>query len=389
MISVLDKTFITDRINETIKVNSNLNYDEFTSQFALENSNIGVWDFQLDTNVVHYSKEAKKILGLDENSFGEFDWKKIIHPDDFDNLMFALNKHYSGETSYYKSEHRILCELGNYIWVKDIGRVVKRDKLGKPIRIIGTVSDITKRKEREAVLSQNLGVITNQNKRLTNFAHIATHNLKEYAGNFENLLSFYDEAETETEKNELINHLKTVSQSLTKTISSLNEIVSKQSTKKLGRENLNIHSYIENTLKILEPNVLEKKAVINNNVNKDIYLYSNGAYLESIIQNLASNALKYSHPDRIPTLDINSYMDVDEVLTITVADNGIGIDLEKYGNDIFGLYRTFHGNENAEGVGLYLTKSQVETLGGKIEISSEVNKGTTFTITMNTKKNPA
>ncbi|MEN3325139.1 PAS domain-containing sensor histidine kinase [Mariniflexile soesokkakense] len=386
MTDILDRTFT---INEIVDVHSNLNYDEFTSQFALENSNIGVWDFHMKTNFVHYSKEAKTILNLDDDCSTQFDWKKIIHPKDVENLLVSINKHYSGETAYYKSEHRILSKNGSYKWVKDVGRVVKRDGNGYPLRIIGTVCDITERKEKEAKISQNLDIITNQNNRLQNFAHIVTHNLKEYAGNFESLLEFYDTADSDEEKNELICHLKTVSNSLKNTITNLNEIVSKSFNKKIERENLSIHHYIENTIKLLDLEITNKKAIINNNVNSNIYIYANRSYLESIIQNLASNSLKYSHPDRTAVINIDSHLSEDHILTITVADNGIGIDLEKHGNDIFGLYRTFHGNSNAEGVGLYLTKSQVETLGGKIKVDSKVNVGTTFTITMNIKKNPA
>ncbi|WP_083692335.1 PAS domain-containing sensor histidine kinase [Seonamhaeicola sp. S2-3] len=375
-------------IRNIVDVNINLNYDKLTSKFALENSNIGVWDFHLTTNTVHYSKEAKRILCLDEKHETTFDWKKIIHPEDLDKLISTLKKHYDGEIPNYISEHRVLCSKGKYKWVKDSGRVVERDKLGTPLRIIGTVCDISERKEKEVETVQNLNIITNQNKRLQNFAHIVTHNLKEYTGNFESLLEFYDAADTDEEKEELIKHLKTVSNSLSKTIVNLNEIVSKQSTKKIEREKLNIYQCMEDTFKIMDIEIANKKALIINNVNPEIYIYANRSYMESIIQNLTSNALKYSHPDRKPIINIDSELSEDGILTITVTDNGIGIDLDKYGNDIFGLYRTFHGNKNAEGVGLYLTKSQVETLGGTIEISSQVNVGTTFTITMNIKKNP-
>lgn len=386
MTNILENTFIA---NDIIDVNENLNYDKLISQFALENSNIGVWDFHINTNIVKYSKEAKAILCIKDCRSHQYNWKKTIHPNDLDTLIKTLNKHYNNETPYYTSEHRILCGEGKYKWVKDIGRVVKRDKFNNPIRIIGTISDITSRKEKEDSIARNLNIITNQNNRLQNFAHIVTHNLKEYAGNFESLLGFYNDAKTNEEKTELITHLKTVSDSLSKTIGNLNEIVSKQFVKKIERENLNIYNCIEDTFKILELEIVSKKAIINNNIDPNISIYANRTYLESIIQNLASNALKYAHPNRIPTLNINSHLSDEDVLTITVADNGIGIDLNKYGDDVFGLYRTFHGNENAEGVGLYLTKSQVETLGGKIEISSKVDVGTTFTITMNTKKNPA
>lgn len=359
--------------------------------FALKNSNIGVWDYHAKTNMVYYSIQAIKILGFDHLKYDtrDFDWQQKIHPDDLEGLLSNLTAHYENKTEKYTSEHRVIGKDGTYKWVKDSGKIVERDSNGIHTRMIGTISDITDRMEREKSIENNLDIITNQNQKLTNFAHIVTHNLKEYAGNFESLLTFYEEAKDEEEKASLIEYLKTVSKSLTNTITSLKDIVTTQSIKKIERENLNVYNYIENTIKLLDIEIASKQAVFNNNVNKSIYLYCNAAYLESIVQNLASNALKYSHPDRQPIIDINSELSSDNQLTITVADNGIGIDLDKFGDKIFGLYKTFHGNENAQGVGLYLTKNQIEALGGKISVSSQVNMGTTFTITMTLTKNPA
>ena len=92
-----------------------------------------------------------------------------------------------------------------------------------------------------------------------------------------------------------------------------------------------------------------------------------------------SNAIKYKHPDRDPVISIDCKYDKQEFKLI-ISDNGIGIDLEKFGNEIFGLYKTFHLNDDAEGVGLYLIKNQIESFGGKILVESEIGIGTTFTI---------
>ena len=367
---------------------SDLLHNKLIYKYALENSNIGVWDWDIINNRVYHSKESKLIYGYEESEIdlSEVDWRDRIHPDDLKKLQKLIDKNINGKTKEYRSEHRVLCKDGSYKWVLDCGKIIAYDALGNPSRFIGTTTDITNQKEDKESITQSLNIISNQNKKLTNFAHIVTHNLKEYAGNFESLLHFYDEADTNREKLELIDHLKTVSTSLANTIKNLNEIVSKQHIKKIEREHLNIHQYIENTIKILDLDIVKKQAIIKNNVDRNLFIYANSSYLESIIQNLASNALKYSHPERQPIIIINSQINEEGVLTIKVADNGIGINLNEFGNDVFGLYRTFHGNENAEGVGLYLVKSQVETLGGTIDIESEVDKGTVFTISMNTKK---
>src|SRR5690606_22236372 len=106
---------------------------------------------------------------------------------------------------------------------------------------------------------------------------------------------------------------------------------------------------------------------------------------ESIIQNLLSNAIKYKHPDRDPVITIDCIYDKQDFKLI-ISDNGSGIDLDKYGKDIFGLYKTFHHNSDAEGIGLYLIKNQIENFGGQITVESTVNEGTTFTILAKNKK---
>ncbi|WP_333878800.1 ATP-binding protein, partial [Flavobacterium sp.] len=90
-----------------------------------------------------------------------------------------------------------------------------------------------------------------------------------------------------------------------------------------------------------------------------------------------SNAVRYSHPDRKPMISI-TYNEKNKALTI--ADNGIGIDLKKNGDNLFGMYKTFNSNPDAKGIGLFISKNQIDAMGGRIETQSEVNKGTTFTI---------
>ncbi len=104
------------------------------------------------------------------------------------------------------------------------------------------------------------------------------------------------------------------------------------------------------------------------------------SYLYSIFYNLITNSLKYRRADVLPVITIKSGH-VGDGIVIEFADNGIGIDLERKGSQVFGLYKRFHaGLAEGKGLGLFMVKTHVETLGGKIEISSKVNEGTVFTI---------
>lgn len=101
--------------------------------------------------------------------------------------------------------------------------------------------------------------------------------------------------------------------------------------------------------------------------------------MESIVLNLTTNAIKYRDPEKEPKLTIQSYTE-DEFIVLSVEDNGKGIDMERYGGKVFGMYKTFHGNKDARGIGLFITKNQIESMGGTIELESAVGVGTTFKI---------
>jgi sensor histidine kinase regulating citrate/malate metabolism len=97
---------------------------------------------------------------------------------------------------------------------------------------------------------------------------------------------------------------------------------------------------------------------------------------------MLTNAIKYKHPDRDPIISIKTTLDYtnNDSIILEIKDNGCGIDMEKYGEKLFGMYKTFHQNKDAVGIGLFITKNQIESLNGQIIVDSELNIGTTFTI---------
>ncbi|WP_187269341.1 PAS domain-containing sensor histidine kinase [Algibacter pacificus] len=350
-------------------------------KFAVENSKIGVWDWNAKTNKIFYSKESKNILGYKNNEIKNIpeEWHKRVHPEDRDTYHKDLQNHLLGNIDTYKNEHRVLCKDGNYKWVLDRGKIVRKDKTGKPLRIIGTHVDITQRKKNEMLLNENFKIITDQNKRLYNFTHIVSHNLRTHIGNLTSVLEFYESSTSEEEKDEMFNYLKTISSALTTTITNLNEVISVSPEYNNTNRNININRSISTILQNLDMDITTKKAVINIDIDSNLFVTGNSAYIESIFHNLISNALKYVHPSKTPVIDIKSIQTKDS-FEILVADNGIGIDLKKYKSQIFGMYNTFHESDrkDSEGIGLYLTKVQMEDLGGQITIDSALNIGTTF-----------
>lgn len=350
-------------------------------KFALENSGIGVWDWNAKTNVVIYSKESKKIIGFKDDEIGSeaSEWDNRVHREDRADYYEDFNDHITGVNSNYVNIHRVLHKDDTYRWILDQGKIIERDTAGNPLRIVGTHTDITKQKEAELSLKKSIDVITDQNNKLKSFAHIVSHNLKQHAGNFESILKFHEEADSDAEKQEMVRHLRTVSKSLSKTLNSLSQIVTLQSKESIRDKNIEIGKEVNDVIEELTFIISESSTIIYNNVGSNCNVYFSASYLHSILQNLITNAIKYKHPNRSPIITIDSDC-IDDDLELTISDNGKGIDLEKFGKDIFGLYKTFHHNEDAEGVGLYLVKNQVEAFGGTITIDSKIDVGTTFKI---------
>jgi signal transduction histidine kinase len=108
----------------------------------------------------------------------------------------------------------------------------------------------------------------------------------------------------------------------------------------------------------------------------------NKAYLESIFLNLITNSIKYRRPDVAPVISISSKKD-HNTKQLVFADNGLGFDMSKVKEKIFGLHQRFHNHSDSKGIGLYLVHSHITRLGGNIEVESEVNKGAKFTISFN------
>jgi len=368
MDTILKELFIE---NQTIS--------EIRNHFAVSVSGIGIWDWDLVTNDVYYSPESLSILEMDEmNSYISTpeEWDEKVHPDDREFYFGNIKKHFENEIPYYETCHRVLCN-GKYKWILDRGKVISRDEHGNPLRIIGTHTDISSQKEKEQNLIETLDLINNQKNKLLNFAYIVSHNLKNHAGNLSTLLKLNENGMFE--KDEFLSYVKTVSDELTNSISNLSDLVKVQNNQKINKEHLNLKVHLKKVFNILMEDIHRSKVDVIDLVPKDETIFFNSAYLESILLNLTANAIKYASTER--KLKITYSLDfVDGYKVLSIEDNGIGIDLEKFKEHLFGLYKTFHTNKNSSGIGLYITKNQLEVMEGKIEVESIVNQGSVFRV---------
>lgn len=234
-------------------------------------------------------------------------------------------------------------------------------------------------KEQKLDLIEKVATYRDFNDRLLNLFYTISHNLNAHAANFKSLLDVIDFENDPVENKKLLSHLRSVSDGLNQTISDLFKLVTVENNADVTREWLNLYQKLEKVRTILIGYKNENQLTFINNVPDDVVVNFNRAYLESVLLNFTTNAIKYAHKDRPPVVEFNFFIqNGKKVLTIT--DNGLGIDLDRHRDSLFGLYKTFHKHEDAKGYGLYISKYQIEAMDGSVSVESKVGEGSTFKI---------
>lgn len=246
--------------------------------------------------------------------------------------------------------------------------------------------DITDEKRQEKEKEQLIRELTQNNKDLKQFSYITSHNLRAPLSNLTGLLNLLEDIPIENQElKEILNGFNKSTHLLNDTINDLVKVIIIKDNPSIQKEAVLIKEIFENVFSQLNFQIELYKPIIKLNFEKVSILNINKAYIESILLNLLTNAIKYKSENRKLKITITA-RETDNTIELIFKDNGIGIDLERNRDKVFGLYQRFHNYPDSKGLGLYLVKSQVETMGGTIEIESEVNKGTIFTLTFKNKQ---
>ena len=361
-----------------------LKISEERYQFALQASSEGIWDLDVKTNRVFFSSQSMKMLHFEEkDTIMSIDkWDNRIHPEDILKYQKDIQLHLQNKTPFYQNLQRVRTQKDDYKWVLSRGKIIEKDEDGNPLRVIGTHTDISNQIEKEQDLKRTLEILSEQNKRLLNFAHIVSHNLRSHAGNFKMLLDIIETEDNPEIIQETLSYIRTNSDDLNETIENLKELVDIQSDLKPMKEHLNLYQYLKRMIILLSEEFVRHNVDFKVNIPEDVTVYFNPAYLESVLLNFSTNAVKYSHPKKTPKIHYEFNFE-DGKKTLSISDNGLGIDLEKHGELIFGMYKTFHKHPNSRGIGLFMSKNQIEAMGGKVTVKSKVGEGTSFKIYFN------
>ena len=281
---------------------------------------------------------------------------------------------FSEELIFYKKS-------GEKIWLAlDITPVI--DELGKVSRFIIILADISFRKEAETNQSQMTQDLYKQNRDLQQFTYMVSHNLRAPVANALGLLDLLNREDKSSDAfNNSLAYLKTTVVQIDTVLQDVSTILSIRDKKDVfDKEQVAVGEVCTQAIQDLQELLQQCGGKVNLDIMRGPFVNANRAYLYSIFYNLLSNSIKYRSKERPLLVEIKCTGTPGRGTLISFADNGSGFDLKKAGNNVFKLYKRFHTTKEGRGVGLYLVKTHVETMGGQIEVKSTVNVGTRFLI---------
>lgn len=357
-----------------------LQEEEFRKTFEL--ASVGMALVSLKGKWLKVNKSLCKMLGYTEKQLLSFTYDEITHYDDLDISKRVFNHLVKRSLDSLDIEKRYIHKNGSIVYVNLAISVVNND-LGNPIHYVYQIKNITNIKTAENEIKELLSISEKQNKQLLNFAHIVSHNLRSHYSNLEMLSTLMEIEIPESTNNDMFPLLKEAINQLGETLDNLNQVTILRANENIDLSKVSLIDAVDKSISSIKASVIKNNATIKTQISKNISVKVVPAYLDSILTNLLTNALKYKSPERDLVIEISAKIRSGYVI-IEFKDNGLGIDLKLHGDKIFGMYKTFHNHEDSKGVGLFLIKNQIETIGGSISIESEPNVGTKFLMSLKT-----
>ncbi|HXD06109.1 MAG TPA: PAS domain S-box protein [Burkholderiaceae bacterium] len=351
-------------------------------EFALDGAGEGVWDRDEDTRSVFYSRRWKEILGYEEHEIGgsQHEWLDRIHSDDLARVKEAMRRYRLGETESYLSEHRLRHRDGHWVWVLDRGKIVERHPDGRPRRIVGTHTDITRNKLAEGALREKQAAeLASRAKSefLSRMSHEMRTPLNAVIG-FTQLMQMQHDVSLTPRLRHYTDHVLQASEHL---LALVNDVLDLQQVEE-GRLTLRLaplplREHVSAALDFVSPLALPHRISLNNSVSADVSVLADSQRLRQVLLNLASNAIKYNveHGSVHARLDGRTR---EGFARLVIEDTGAGLTAQQLQR----LFQPFErlGLETSKvegtGLGLIISRRLSEEMGGSLELRSTPGRGT-------------
>lgn len=336
-----------------------------------------VWVLDPQGQILHVCRRWEDYTGLMAT---DSDWPALVHPEDRARALATWAQARDTGT-YYQCDYRLRSHAGQYRWFLAQARPLLDEK-GAVAQWFGTCTDIEDQKQTLLLLEEKNAELTRTNQDLDSFVYAVSHDLKQpihnMAGIFQELIrtAFFRDPDAM----KLITMFEKSLHQIDGTIHNLSELVRIQKLRhQQPAERLDMAELTEEVLLSIDEQVTSSRALIRTDFEALPALFFVRPHLQSMLYNLISNALKYAAPLRRPRIRVSTLL-VEGQPVLEVQDNGLGLDLQRFGGELFQLFRRFHDHVEGAGLGLYLVNRVVQNAGGHITVDSTVGEGTTFRV---------
>lgn len=362
-------------ITEQLEIKDALTRNTELMRLFFDTIDMGYAAMEKNGNVNFLNRKAEKMIG---------------HPVAMGSNIFEEFPRLSGTVFYARLQECILQQTSQSFGIYFPGVDKWYDFLLTPMQDGGIsvfMRDITDsrkmqkelRKANDQLSNLNKNLI-NQNKQLEDFAHITSHNLRAPIANLKALMQMHNEAIAQQERDLYLGMVHEVIKKIDETLNDLVEVVQIRKDLNVEKEKLLFSERLQKVRDVLLVDIETTNIQITYNFEAEPLIEYPRVYLDSILQNFITNAIRYRSSERTPSVHLQTWKENENII-LSVEDNGVGIDMERFGNKLFGFRKTFHKNKDAKGIGLFITKTQVEAMGGSIRAESHPGEGTKFIIT--------
>ncbi len=369
----------------------NFNFIKEIQYKTYELSEAGFWDYNAEKNTIFFSNAWKKMLGYEEQELPNKleEWERRLHPADKERVFTEREKYFNYSEKYQDLEYRMICKNEDYIWILDRAKVIKTDENGKPLRIIGVHTDITKLKNYQKNLEVTQKEIQQANHFKTQFLSNVTHELRTPLNGIIGFTEILAESEESPVKKDMLNMVYHSSETLLEIINDILDFSKLEGGKLvLEKQPFLIEDVVLRLKKrfqvVSELKHIDFKIEIKDTKLKIPYFIGDSLRLEQILNNLLSNAFKFTKQGSVSLIvDFDKIGHENYNIIFEVHDTGIGI----YGDKLDFIFECFTQEEDyitrkygGVGLGLAIVKHLTKQMNGKIGVQSEASIGSIFTV---------
>ena len=335
----------------------------------------GVWATDAEGKAIYISESFCQLIGRSCEEIIEHGWIDHLIPEQRQKVK-NLWMHSVRTGEIFEHEHHFITGNGQIKIILARGKPI-RDQEGKITSWAGINLDITERKKIQDQLQEQNDHLQKINEVLEDFVQIVAHDLRSPINNLLSMSELMEKQPSAESKEVLFKMIGPVTKKLQRTVDGLMEAISLQLNENLSGRTINLDDIWKEVKEELHSLIEDYKGTIKTDFQEAPQIHYIEVHLVSILRNLISNAIKYSAKSANPEVIVKTHRE-EEYLVLTVKDNGIGMDLEKAGSDLFKPFKRFTSAAEGTGMGLYIIKNIVEKNGGYVEVQSELQKGTTF-----------